>query len=294
MNCDWSISRCIICGSTEQITKEHLIPKCLGGKFTAKFLCKECNSTLGQYVESNVREDPIIRQIVENRIALEIPRLAEKMRSRLGYIGHSKQGEVSGFIKDGTFTAKEQTLGDESLIVQPQKSIKHLRTIASREGRGPLLVSVNELNSLPDGASVEVANGLWVRNCKVDSVQPDLNGQVIDPVVPAKIAFEFLALHCGYDIYENAPQINSIRYQLNTARRLSEGDILVVRLMAQNKQLFHGLAFEGNNPGAQVQIRLFGSVAFRVSFRYLAIQGPRFSYTHILKSENEEFHLLAS
>ena len=294
MNCDWTTLRCIICSSEDEITKEHLIPEYLGGKITAKFLCRECNSTLGHRVESDILQDPIIRQILDNRIAHEIPELAEKMRSGLEYIGHGEHGIVSGYIKEGTFTVKEQTLEDGSLVSVPNKSIKHLKTMSVREGRGPLLISENDLNNLPQDEIVEVANGLWIKNCKVDTVQPKLRGIVIGPVVPVKIAFEFLALHCGDAIYENSPQLNSIRYQITNTKILTEGDIHVERLVAQNDRLFHGLAFEGNNPGAQVQIRLFGSLGFRVSFHYLSIQCPRIAYTHELISGKEDCNLLTS
>ena len=292
MNCDWTTLRCIICGSTDEITKEHLIPEHLGGKITAIFLCRNCNSTLGHHVECDILQDPIIRQILDNHIANEKPELAEKMRSRLEYIGLGEHGSVSGYIKEGTFTVNEQTLEDGSLISPPKKSIKHLQTIADRDGRGRLIISENDLNKLPQGKIVEVANGLWIRNCKVDTIQPKLRGIVINPVVPMKIAFEFLALHCGDAIYENSPQLNSIRNQITNRTILAGEDIHVERLVAQNDRLFHGLAFEGNHPGAQVQIRIFGSLGFRVSFRNLSIQGPRIAYTHDLTSGKEYCDLL--
>ena len=294
MNCDWTTLRCIICRSEDEITKEHLIPEHLGGKITAKFLCRDCNSTLGHRVESDILQDPIIRQLLDNRIAYKIPELADKMRSGLEYLGHGEHGVVSGYIKEGTFTAKEQTLEDGSLISPPNKSIKHLQIIAVREGRGPLLISEYDLNNLPQDEIVEAANGLWIKNCKVDTVQPKLRGIVINPVVPVKIAFEFLALHCGDKIYENSPQLNSIRSQIINTKILAEGDIHVERLVAQNDVLFHGLAFEGNNPGAQVQIRLFGYLGFRVSFRFLSIQCPRIAYTHDLVSGKDYCDLLSS
>ena len=286
MNQDWPTSRCIFCGSGELITKEHLIPACLGGKLTAEFLCKNCNSNLGHREESLVRKDPQIRLLIE-RLASKRPDLADNLRKGLEYIGHSKQGEVRGYMQARTFVVKEKTLDDGSLIALPGKSLEHVRKMAERGDRGPLFSIGEDLDRLSSGESVEVAPGIEITNWIVDSIKPDLSGPEMALVVPAKIAFEFLALHCGDDIYKNPAQLASIRRQL-LAGELSEGDIHVERLIAQNDRLFHGLAFEGNDPGAHIQIRLFGKLAFRVQFRYLAIQCPRWGYTHDLISGEDD------
>ena len=286
VNQDWPTPRCILCGSGESITKEHLIPECLGGKLTAEFLCKDCNSQLGYGAESLVREDPKIRLEIE-RLASKRPDLADKLRQGLEYIGHSEQGALRGYMQNEEFIVKRKQLGDGSLIVRPGESLDHVRRMAKREDRGLLFRIDNDLDHLSSGESVEAAPGIEITNWIVDSVKPDLSRPVIAPVVPAKIAFEFLALHSGDKIYENPPQIASIRRQL-LAGELSEGDIQVKRLIAQNERLFNGLAFEGNDPGAKVQIRLFGQLAFRVQFRQLAIHCPRWGYTHDLISGEDD------
>ena len=282
MDVKWPTLRCILCGSGDCITKEHLIPACLGGKLTAKFLCKDCNSTLGQGAESRVREDPTIRSLSE-RVVQEIPSLGTVLRKNLLFIGHSEQGQVPGYERDGKFIPKKKQLEDGSLIVPENESLEIVKTMADRDGRGPLLLTPSDLSYLPLGDSVEAAPGIWIKNWPVTSYEPDLNGPDIDRIVPTKIAFEFLALHCGNDIYENPPQLASIRRQLLTGE-LSEEDIRVERALVKREQLIHGLVFEGNKPGAQVQIRLFGQLAFRVQFRHLATSAPRCGYTHDLES----------
>ena len=282
MNQDWPTPRCIICGSGDSITKEHLIPECLGGKLTAEFLCKNCNSNLGHQEESLVRKDPQIRLLIE-RLASKRPDLADNLRKGLEYIGQSEQGEVRGYMQNEEFIVKRKQLGDGSLIVPPGESLDHVKRMAEREGRGPLFYIDDDLARLSPGESIEAAPGIEITNWGVDSVKPDLSGPVIEPVVPAKIAFEFLALHSGDKIYKNPLPLASIRRQLLEGE-LSVGDIHVERLIAQNVRLFHGLAFEGNDPGAKVQIRLFGQLAFRVQFRHLAIRCPRAGYTHDLIS----------
>ena len=51
---------------------------------------------------------------------------------------------------------------------------------------------------------------------------------------------------------------------------------------------FHGICFEGNDPYAKVQIRLFGWLVFRVHFLHLSIDGPQYEYTHQLDSGDED------
>ena len=228
----------------------------------------------------------MVRKLIERLVAAR-PDLANDLQEGLPYIGSSEQGSFRGRVKDGKFVVNEHTLDDESLITPADKSLYHVKNMARRYDIEVFPVAADELNCLPPGASVEAAHGIQITNWDVHAVKPDLSGPQIDPVVPAKIAFEFLALRCGDAIYENPPQLAAIRRQL-LAGELSEGDIHVKRLMAENDQLLHGLVFEGNVPGgAQVQIRLFGRLAFRVQFRCLTISGCRVGYTHDLIRENE-------
>ena len=55
---------------------------------------------------------------------------------------------------------------------------------------------------------------------------------------------------------------------------------------------FHGIVFEGNNPHAQVQIRLFGWLAFRVHFKRLKVHALRCAYTHFLDKNIEDLRII--
>ena len=186
----------------------------------------------------------------------------------------------------GKFVPKVQKLDDGSFIFPADGSLKQVTQLAKVYGVEPYNITPDRLQDLLSGESVEAASGITITNWSLDSIKPDLSGEEIDPIVPAKIAFEFLALHCGSEIYENPPQLASIRCQL-TDGHLSKDDVLVERLDARNNRLFHGLVYEGNNPGARVQIRLFGSLAFRVEFCRLSISSTRYAYTHDLVSGSE-------
>ena len=286
MDVKWQTPKCILCLSTGGITKEHVLPVCLRGKLVAKFLCKNCNSRLGQGMESKVKKDPQIRLGIE-RLAEARPGLAKSLRKGLNYIGHSQQGPVvDGYMHDGAFIPWEQTLDDGSLILPPNRSLGAIKKKAERSGIEPFPGTAEALERLSSGDSVRAARGAWITKWIVDSIKPDLSGPQIDPVVPTKIAFEFLALRCGNDIYESPTQLKVIRSQILSGELLEE-DIHVQRAVVGREQLIHGIVFEGNNPGAQVQVRLFGKLAFRVQFRRFSVSCPRFGYTHDLISDKE-------
>ena len=282
MKCDWSTARCILCGSGEDITTEHIIPASLSGKLVADFLCKDCNSRFGHGAEKDIKNDPKVRRLIEY-LSVEKPHLADKLQKGLRYIGHSGQGEILGHMKGGKFVPNERKLDDRSLIVPADRSLQHVKNMAERDGEEPYNITPDRLQDLLSSESVDAAPGIIVTNWSLDSIKPDLNGAEMAPIVPAKIAFEFLALHCRSKIYENPLQLASIRGQLRDGK-LTGNEIRVQRLEAQNSRLFHGLVFEGNSPGARVQIRLFGSLAFRVEFNRFSISGTRYGYTHDLVS----------
>lgn len=117
-------------------------------------------------------------------------------------------------------------------------------------------------------------------------VEPDLSGTPLNPLLPLKIAFEFLACHLGAAIYDSAPPLEAVRESLRSG--VLDKSVEIEFLRAEREQPLHGVLFEGNNPHARVQIRLFGKLAYRVHFRNLAVGGIRFVYTHLLASDDED------
>lgn len=142
------------------------------------------------------------------------------------------------------------------------------------------------LELAPENAQVELTPTITVVKWEVTGLKMALTGPLIDPVVPVKTAFEFLALHLGEVVYDESPPLQDIRRVL-AGGELNPQWISVDRLEAPTVQPFHGIAFEGNTPHAKVQIRLFGKLAFRVHFLRVAMGGPKFQYTHELDTGRE-------
>lgn len=283
MKIPWPGNRCILCLRKEILCEEHLIPKSLGGRLTSNFLCQSCNSTLGYDLESAAKSDPNILLAVK-AFEKQIPSLANALIESQPHIGQSKPGSVRGHIKDGEFRVFPKKLDDGSLIQPTDDARKTIMKTLKKKGYEeiPIQKAMEVFDNAPEDKMVEVIPGHEVVKWSVQNLNIDLSGtQIMDPLIPAKIAYEFMACHIGTAIYSNFKHLSQVRHCF-TNRIVNLKAIQVDRPLSNRHEPFHGICFEGNNPYAKIQIRLFGSLAFRVHFLHLSIGGPRFVYTHRL------------
>lgn len=289
----WTGTRCIACLRDTVLSEEHVIPEALGGRLSAIFLCRECNSSLGHRAEAAARSDPTVR-LLANSLAAEIPALAQTLSEGLSYVGHGPGGRVAGYVKDGEFVVRATTNPDDSLIQPTPDARRSIDTILRRQGYdAPFRAeAIRALDEAPENTRVEIAPGLRVVKWEVTKLELGLDGPLIDPLVPLKMAFEFLACHLGTAVYEETPPLDEVRRALASGQ-IDADWLLIERLTAEKARPFHGIIFEGNEPHARVQIRLFGKLAFRVHFLRLAVGGPRAQYTHDLAKNEEHVRLVA-
>lgn len=154
-------------------------------------------------------------------------------------------------------------------------------------GDAPLQSAMRAFDEAPADKRVGIAPGLEVVKWSIQKLEIDLSkSRLMNPLIPAKTAYEFLALLAGSAICEGYPQLAEIR-QCIREKALDPKAIAVERLSSDKYEPFHGICFEGNDPYAKVQIRLFGWLAFRVHFLHLAIGTPRLVYTHRLDTGEE-------
>ena len=290
MKVRWNGTKCILCLKEERLSKEHIIPRSLGGILTCKFICRSCNSQLGHELEASVKSDPevLILAVQSRGVNNKLDELVDSHPQ----IGQSERGPVTGFIRNDEFQVSPEKLEDGSLIKTLDQTPKTVITMLQRSGSDPVEIekALEKLDSVQENERTEIAPGIDVVNWSVRDVRPDLSkGGTMNLLVPAIIAFEFLALLVGNAICGDEPALCELRAVFSDQSRGSHA-LSVDRLHADRAgpSLFHGIVFEGNDPYAKVQIRLLGKLAFRVHFRHLAVNSPRAKYTHELES-NEEY-----
>lgn len=288
MKIEWKHLQCIVCLEQGPLTKEHVIPDSLGGILTSKFLCKGCNSHFGTGFEAKARLAPELRKAASG-LDESLFDLKEKLER--GALYGSKFGEymLEGAVrKDGNIGTKK--LEDGSLIVPDSDASKIIKS--KMQKRGVPISNINEalakLEHSPAETIVDLSADLSVQKWRNHPATPTYTEAPLSPLVPLKVAYEFSALLGGSLIYR--PEFQHIRDVLvNQDSNLADG--MVTYNWAGKPDAFHGIAFEGNEDIAQFQVRFFGLLAYTVRFPKIAIEHPRYVYTHRLDTGEDGAHL---
>lgn len=222
-------------------------------------------------------------------MADKFPLLASRLVESHPHVAYSDHGSTVGYFRDGEFRVKSKELEDGSIIQPTNLGRKTLLNLLSKSGCQKVTAqqAISAFDDAPDNKRVEIVPGLEAIKWRIDSLKIDLShAKLMDPLIPAKIAFEFLACHAGTAIYESDLQLSQMRSVFRN-KKMDTDTLFVERLTSNKYEPFHGIAFEGNDPYAKVQVRLFGWLAFRVHFLHLSVGGPRYAYTHRLDSGEE-------
>ncbi|MFY0677345.1 MAG: HNH endonuclease [Neptuniibacter sp.] len=288
MRIPWSGKQCILCLVESDLTEEHIIPNSVGGVLTCSFLCKPCNSTLGAKIEAAAKSDPSIR-IALQYLESSIPALAGRIHEGQNFLSSGPGGKERGKFRGGQFHVRSGLDEDGRLTQQTKHARKSIAKILQKAGHSDASVTehLKQFDAASENEKVSLGPGLEAIKRSVDRLEPDLSDSVLmTPLVPLKIAYEFLACHLNTAICAEHPPLNEIRSALKEGNEKHPA-FSVERLSSGEYKPVHGLLFEGNTPYAKVQIRLFGWLAFRVHFHHLSVAGPRFVYTHMLDTDSE-------
>jgi HNH endonuclease len=289
----WPNSQCIFCLEIGDMTSEHVIPAALLGKLESKFLCRNCNSFFGRSFEATARADPIVVSAVKTLEKLNSNLAATLLENQKVILG-GQDGRRRGQIKNGVAQVRTQTLHDGSIITPSTAAKPHIVRLLQRDGHSPSVIegALTAVSEAPLNQRISISPEIDVITWSTENFKLDMSAMnPMHPLVPAKIAYEFLAGHLGEQVYNENVVLDDIRSMFSNGA-ISDNVVIVERLYAENNVLFHGICFEGNSPNATVLIRLFGTLAFRVSFKRLAVGGSRFIYTHMIATGEENMRTM--
>jgi len=100
---------CIFCAQKQKASREHMIPKSLGGNLLVQQVCKECNSALGRYADCEFDSNPYIAAAYK-RLGWE-DKLADII----------KKADITAVDTNSLITMKLQLKGKDEFRIIPQE-----------------------------------------------------------------------------------------------------------------------------------------------------------------------------
>jgi hypothetical protein len=274
----WTTTRCLIClGEPDaadrqtSMTEAHVIPRSVGGKLAARFLCAKCNSSLGTKVEAGVLSDPGIRLTVE-ALSQDLPdALLADMRKRQRWFTESDLGQV-----EATMDAKGELRPLESRSLMRHENASAMLESEWRVAGLPeeeITLHLEALEASP-GQTVDLP-GFTVRpNFDLSTFEfgLPLDEALVSELFPIGIAYLYLALLFGDKVYD-VPHFKPIRAALiQLDAPASPHWNIESRIDRRGPAPWHGLAVKETGPPLVVHIHLFQERVWWVHFPLLAIQ----------------------
>jgi hypothetical protein len=288
---------CIVCLNKSKtsnglgLSEEHVIPAALGGILTCKFICKPCNDGFGNGFESRAKTDPSIRLAIYN-LKQKLPALYNSIEQGQPHVINTTVGAIPAMYDKGTLRGRVKKLNDGTLMVPEELTHKKLNELLIKRGlsEGKIKNALERFNHAAEEEDVELVPGMFVNKRGPINAAPDFSqGELLDPLVCLKITYEFAALLFGSPVFTDHYKLNEIRRSLHEQNSSSK-NFCAEPLIADKYDTFHGLAFEGNDPDAKFQIRLFGRLAYRVRLKGLAFNHKPMAYTHDLVTGAESLN----
>ena len=213
-------------------------------------------------------------------------KINRKLNQGQRFVIKTPHGEIEAVAKGDLIQPVTFKSQDGYLIQPSEAAIRDIKMALAQRGHDAQFIgdAVSRHASAPVDQPVNIAPGIVIRKRSFDASTIYPKGKPVNSLLLLKIAYEFLALCLGNAIYGEQPELGLIRRTLQT---LDRKNAFVEFFEREHKYHVHGIAFEGNNPFARVQVRLFGSLAFRVNFPRIAVGGPCFAYTHDLSTGEE-------
>ena len=152
------------------------------------------------------------------------------------HISHSEPGTNKGYIKNGEYKIKSKKLDDGSLIQPITDARNSIKKMLERSGhdKDAVLRAMHIFDNAPENERVELLPGLEIVNWPISKLELDLNSaQLMNPLIPAKTAYEFIACHLSGSIYEEVRQLNEIRDQFMKCEL--NPDVIQVERLTSNK-----------------------------------------------------------
>jgi hypothetical protein len=262
--------KCILCGKelSKKVAPEHVIPDSLGGRLKVICLCDECNHGISAKLYSQFKFDYLIRKSGMSLKGI-LPKIYEGIEKRQNYVTKGPLGtDISAYKNGNIFNLVQGKQKDGSFILPTKNVSSYLKSLLQTDIPEKDLEDI--VYGTPNNQIKEISNGFKIVRWDANYYNPDFSkNKLVDTNVPLLMAFEYLSLIIGGNIYFDV---------FNEARRIIGGEIKdsklieVEQLVSKNPQPFHRIYPEYLEKEIIIHIWLFEYVVYKVIFKNVSLK----------------------
>lgn len=288
MHIPYQFSKCIVCKERDPGDREHVIPRIIGGRLTAKLLCDKCNHDFGSEITSGLKTDASIRLAVED-LKRVIPDFARRYLHRAEYVAKADDGSQVRLAKSGDSLRVLAGEGaDQSIVLDTDEALGALAKKLERAGLAEdairnyqvrfFMAEENEPIGLP-------TNETFVKR-PLPPPMPYLVHDPLDERFWMLLSLEFVALVIGNDVFR--PSLDGVR---SSILGLDQPVPISIAHYSAGSQYgpFHIVRLMANDNILGVEIRLFRWLATQVKFDWIEYEGPHPVYLEDLQDKRSYF-----
>ena len=288
MKVAWSDPRCLVCLTVPRVgapltqrTDAHVIPASVGGRLSAPNLCKRCNSEMGK-AEALLAQDISVRLLLNQLEDRLPPEVVGAVRYRQSFfVDHETYGRVeAGMDKQAELRPKESATikSDENTLKQALAELDRLD--ASEERKRALR---EEFEQAGPSDWIEVRPGYRIERL-IDwsdvRFKPTLTDPVVPLHVPVGIAYLYLALSLGEDVYDDAlvPVREALQAAMTGDTAAADSYCQANRNGTRIVEPTHLLRAKTDDDCVQVDVQVFRDLVWPVRFPGVRLRGEQTLY----------------
>lgn len=258
-----TFDKCIVCLKEPAESYEHIIPRFIGGNLQAKILCKKCNSNYGSIVVSKLKNDPYIFHAIEF-LKNELPDLYKRFNKKRTYVGKSKDGSEIKMVDDGDDLRIIAHKREGILILDNSDTYSLIEKLLRRSDSTD--IDINNFGRLyknaSEGEEIKLPTGEILSKIQITDIRKEIPIDIITERFWVLVAFEFLSLIVGKNIYDEF--FNNIRLYLQY--KTEKPPIEVKKFQGKEYDAIHGVMVEPFDTYLVIHIRIFRWIAITVKF----------------------------
>jgi hypothetical protein len=284
------LEKCILCSDKPPDSREHVIPKCIGGTLEALVVCTSCNSQFGSGFVSQLKKDPSIRMAL-HYLGDKVPELAKQFNEGIEFYAEGAGGFPVGVSwKGGSWKTKARQRNGNVLEIDTDEVPKFIRNTLKKQGLSKADIDywVSQLTACENGQKIILPSGHTLVKNEATVQLPKLTEGFVDKRVPVLIAFEFLALCMGNSIFQASFDAVREYIRLGTGTRQVE----VLEKRAREYDSSHTVRFRVEDGIVTVFVQFFRWYVFEVRFRN--IPPPPRDIVYVEDLENKQILLALS